>query len=152
MFSGNVHSDNRSGADGPWHDTHGNHNHDIRIWKDENLLLDYSTFWAPQNKALLDYIAMPASDDSIRNFELCLASCKNRIINTRQPEEAEAILQNLKVTIFQFMIIIIILLCILFTLHHIDRKVLTLLNNTSESLGIFHSAVHYQQGQARALL
>ena len=88
---------NRSGANGPWHDTHGRHNHDIPIWKDEDLLLDYANFWAPHNRALRDYVANCASDDAIRNFRICLTSSRNRIINTRQPEEAARILHNLQV-------------------------------------------------------
>lgn len=99
LFFGQPIYDNtvRSGADGPWHDTHGRHNHDIPMWKDANLLLDYSNFWAPNNRAVMDYIAKPASDDSIRNFELCLASCRNRINNTRHPDRAQEIIQNIQV-------------------------------------------------------
>ena len=85
------------GANGKLHDTHGRHNHDIPIWKDEDLLLDYANFWAPHNRALRDYIANCASDDAIRNFRICLTSSRNRIINTRQPEDAARILHNLQV-------------------------------------------------------
>lgn len=57
------------------------------MWKDANLVLDYASFWAPNNKSLLDYVARSASGDTIRNIEICI----------RHPERAEEILQNLTV-------------------------------------------------------
>ena len=75
------------------------------MWKDENLLLDYATFWGPQNRALIDYVAKPGTDDSIRNFELCIDSSTPRIMNTRQPDRAEDIIFNFKVSLSIFRII-----------------------------------------------
>lgn len=36
------------------------------IWKDANFLLDYASFWAPQNKSLVNYVARFAGKFDVR--------------------------------------------------------------------------------------
>ena len=78
-----------------WHNTLGEEDSTIPIWKDPNLVLNYDTFWS-QKDLWKPYIAKPAGDDAIRNYEISLAACTPRI-QLLNEERAHEIIGNLQV-------------------------------------------------------
>ena len=70
----------------------------IPLWKDENLLLDYQSFWA-KKEIWRPYIAKALTEEAVRNYELSLAACTPRIQIIAE-ERAEEILNNIQVRKF----------------------------------------------------
>lgn len=78
-----------------WHDTLGEEDAIIPLWKDPHLVLDYETFWS-QKHLWRPYIAKAVSPEAVRNYEISLASCIPRI-QLLQEERSEEIIANLQV-------------------------------------------------------
>lgn len=77
-----------------WTDTRDLPN-DIPLWKDPHLCLNYENFWS--NTALFPPYQVPAaSDETIRNLELCVASCTPRIQRERTAIRATEIIESLQ--------------------------------------------------------
>ena len=69
----------------------------IPLWKDENLVLDYPSFWA--NKAIWKpYVSKALSEEAgaVRNYETSLAACTPRI-QIMAEDRAEEIIGNIQV-------------------------------------------------------
>ena len=67
----------------------------IPLWKDENLVLDYPSFWA--NKAIWKpYVSKALSEEAVKNYEMSLAACTPRI-QTISEDRAEEIIDNIQV-------------------------------------------------------
>ena len=78
-----------------WHDTLGEENALIPLWKDPNLVLNYESFWS-QKHLWRPYVAKAVSPEAIRNYELSLAACTPRI-QVLQQEHSQEIIDNIQV-------------------------------------------------------
>lgn len=67
----------------------------IPLWKDENLLLDYQSFWG-KKEIWKPYVSKAVSEEAIRNYEMSLAACTPRI-QILAEERAEEIVGNIQV-------------------------------------------------------
>jgi hypothetical protein len=68
----------------------------IRLWKDDNLILNYQNFWS-QNHLFPPYIVPMVPADNIKQYEHGLASSAPRIEGNRPRHLAEQIINNNKV-------------------------------------------------------
>jgi hypothetical protein len=68
------------------------------MWKDEDLILNYSNFWS-QKQLFADYIVPAAPETSIAQYQKGLECCIDRIEGCRTRTRAEAIIKTISVSI-----------------------------------------------------
>ena len=80
-----------------WHDTNGEEDAIIPLWKDENLVLDYKTFWGRKD-IWKPYVTKAVSEEAIRNYETSLQACTPRI-RIMAEDRADNIIENIQVVL-----------------------------------------------------